>query len=236
VAAAWLLFVPVQAAAQNRCAALPGAAAWFTFEEAMFDRKNANSPLRVAGQVGRGLRFDGKQQYWEAPAGMKGLDVGEGSFTIELWMRPTLQDAAVNVVDKRSALPLGYLIFLYKGYPGFQVANGDHHSYYSRTTRITDGRWHHIAGIARRLPPTPFQLYIDGVLDPAPSSTVPLANLDVLDPLWLGRHHKNGRVAREDIYYAGDIDELAIFKRALTAAEVGSIYRAGTAGKCRAAK
>lgn len=229
-----LLFTAWTSAAQNRCASVPAPAVWFTFDEPLFDAKAQHSPPRTAGIVGRALRFDGKAHYWEAPRGMRGLDVGEGNFTIELWIRTELQAGSVNVVDKRSPLPLGYLIFLYRGFPGFQIANGDHNSYYSRTKSIADGRWHHIAGVARRLPPTPFQLYIDGVLDPAPSNNVPLANLDVADALWLGRHHKNGRVTRDDIYFKGDVDELAIFHRALTASEVQAIHRAGAAGKCKA--
>jgi hypothetical protein len=228
-----IVLIPQAAEAQARCANVAGASAWFTFEESMFDPKGPESPQRIAGVVGRALRFDGKRQYWEAPASTRGLDAGDGDFTVELWIRPQPHANAVNVVDKRSNLPLGYLLFLYKGYPGFQVSNGDHHNHYSRTKTITDGRWHHVAGVVRRLPPTPIRLFIDGVLDPAHSGPVPLANLDVPAPLWLGRHHRNGRINRDDIYFSGDLDELAIFKRALTQADVKAIFNAGPAGKCK---
>jgi hypothetical protein len=199
----------------------------------MFDSKAAHAPQRIPGISGRALRFDGKGQYWEAPPKTPGLDVGESNFTIELWLRPQLQSGAVNVVDKRSDLPLGYLIFVYQGFPGFQLANGNHGNVFSQSKNIADGRWHHFAAVAKRLPASPYQLFVDGAPAPTPRYNVAQTNLDVPDPLWLGRHHKNGRVNRDDIYFAGDIDELAIFRRALTAQEIQSIYRAGSKGKCR---
>jgi hypothetical protein len=36
-----------------------------------------------------------------------------------------------------------------------------------------------------------------------------------------------------DIYFEGEMDELSFYRRALTAAEILAIYRAGPAGKCR---
>jgi hypothetical protein len=36
-----------------------------------------------------------------------------------------------------------------------------------------------------------------------------------------------------DLYFAGEIDELTFYHRALTAAEIQAIFRAGAAGKCR---
>ena len=62
-----------------------------------------------------------------------------------------------------------------------------------------------------------------------------LTDLDVPQPLWLGRHHANGYVDREDIYFQGDIDELTFYRRALTEKEIRSIYRAGAHGKCPSA-
>jgi hypothetical protein len=40
-------------------------------------------------------------------------------------------------------------------------------------------------------------------------------------------------VDRENIYFQGDIDELTFYRRALTAAQIRSIFRAGAHGKCR---
>jgi hypothetical protein len=61
---------------------------------------------------------------------------------------------------------------------------------------------------------------------------VTLTNLDVPQPLWLGRHHANVDRPSEDIYFQGDIDELTFYRRALTEKEIQSIYQAGAHGKC----
>jgi hypothetical protein len=45
------------------------------------------------------------------------------------------------------------------------------------------------------------------------NGSAPLASLDVPTPLWLGRHHANSLVPREDIYFEGEIDELSFYHR-----------------------
>jgi hypothetical protein len=91
-----------------------------------------------------------------------------------------------------------------------------------------------VAGVVQRLPPQPLWIYVDGVKQPQVSaSPATLVNLDVAAPLWLGRHHANTRVQTNEQYYQGEMDELSFYHRALTAAEIQSIFRAGSAGKCR---
>ena len=92
-----------------------------------------------------------------------------------------------------------------------------------------------MAGVVKRLPPRPAAIFVDGVRQSTKyTEDVTLTNLDVPQPLWLGRHHANGYVDREDIYFQGDIDELTFYRRALTVQEIQSIYRAGAHGKCHA--
>jgi hypothetical protein len=91
-----------------------------------------------------------------------------------------------------------------------------------------------VAGVAKRLPLGSLEIYVDGVKQPDESAHwTPLANLDVPPPLWLGRHHANRLVPRENIFFEGEMDELSFYHRALTAAEIQSIFRAGSRGKCR---
>jgi hypothetical protein len=217
-------------AAQPRCAPVPpNLTAWFTFDEPEF------RPLRVPGRVGSAARFNGKDQFREIPTTTPGLAVGDDDFTIELWLRTTDSVNTPSLVDKRDYTPLGYLVFLYKGHPGFQVsASGAVDNLIAQSPSIADGRWHHVAGVVRRLPPQRFWLYVDGVKDPKGSAhPAPLVNLDVPAPLWLGRHHANKKMQTDDIYFKGDLDEVSFYHRALTAAEIQSIFRAGSAGKCR---
>ena len=231
-----LVAIPCPAPAQSGCAsAPPGISAWFTFDEPLFRQPGAHRPQRVPGLVGSALRFNGIDQYFEVPASTPGLDVGEDDFTIELWIRTKQSVGTPSIVDKRGHQPLGYLIFIYKGRPALQLANGSRGRGPFAETSIADGRWHHVAGVVQRLPPQPATLFVDGVRqDNNKREDVTLTNLDVSQPLWLGRHHANGYVDRENIYFQGDIDELTFYRRALTAAEIRSIFRTGAHGKCRA--
>jgi len=220
-----LILAPLLLTAQPRCASVPGWSAWFSFDGPEFAR------LATKGLVGKALHLDGKSQYWEFPAGTPGIDVGTKDFTIDVWIR-TRESGTRNFVDKRSAVPFGYALFVHQGFAGFQIAHGNHGNIWSRDLRVNDGRWHHMAAVAKRLPPTNPELYVDGVMRASSSRSTPLDNLDVPDLLWLGKHHQNARVARDD-YFAGDLDELTFYPRTLSAREIEAIHRAGSKGKCR---
>lgn len=221
---------------EQGCAPVPaGLSAWFTFDEELFRKPGQHSPQRVPGLVGSALKFNGKDQFVELPASTPGLDMGEDDFSIELWVRTADSLHAPSIVDKRDHAALGYLIFLYQGHAGLQVGNGGRFDdALAQSVNVAGNGWHHVAGVVKRLPPEHFGIYVDGVKQPQMSSrTAPLVNLDVPTPVWLGRHHANGYVPREDIYFEGEIDELSFYRRALTAAEIRSIFRAGARGKCR---
>ena len=185
--------------------------------------------------VGSALKFNGKDQYFELPASTPGVNMGEDDFTIELWIRTADSQHTCNIVDKRDYGPLGYLIFVYRGHPALQITNGDgHNNTIAKLVNIADNRWHHVAATVRRLPPQPPEIYVDGAkqMQPEGRYNAPLVNLDVPSPLWLGRHHANKDVQRDKFDFEGEIDELSFYHRALTAAEIQSIYRAGSRGKC----
>jgi hypothetical protein len=225
--------------AQSRCVAAPqGLSAWFTFDEDLFLQPGEHRPQLVPGLVGHALRFNGKDQYFEIPALTPGFDAGDDDFTIELWIRTADSVHTRNIVDKRDHRPVGYLIFIQGGgYVGLQVDNESVDAVIARSVNIADRRWHHVVGVIQRLPLAHLMIYVDGVKQPETSKrNAPLANLDVPVPVWLGRHHANSLVDRDNVYFEGEIDELSFYHRALTAAEILSIYRAGSHGKCRPAK
>jgi hypothetical protein len=223
------------APAQSGCvAAPPGISAWFTFDEPIFRQPGKHRPQRVPGLVGSALRFNGVDQYFEVPANTPGLNVGEDDFTIELWIRTNQSVGTPSIVDKRGRQPLGYLIFIYKGQPALQLADGSRGRGPFADISIADGDWHHVAGVVRRLPPQAPAIFVDGVFQRNNPGEAALTDLDVPQPLWLGRHHANGYVDREDIYFQGDIDELTFYRRALTEKEIQSIFLAGAHGKCHA--
>jgi len=92
----------------------------------------------------------------------------------------------------------------------------------ARGTRdLRDGQWHHVAGVLPQLAApnaTDILLYVDGILEPLTSSTASSITTDVA-PATIG-------VDSQSRYFAGVIDEVKIFRRALSAAEITAEYSA----------
>ncbi len=189
---------------------------------------------RIAGITGGALAFDGKSQFAEIPASVSGLDVGEEDFSIEFWIRTRDSERTRNIIDKRDTTPRGYLIYIRRGRIGMQVASDTYRSdVIAESQPVAGGQWHHVAAVVRRLPPGPPEIFIDGSLRSAAGRNVPLDDLDNKTPMWIGRHHANTYVSRDDIYFKGAVDELAFYRRALGPDEIRTLFRAGAAGKCR---
>ncbi len=103
---------------------------------------------------------------------------------------------------------------------------------------VTTGLFYHIAAVKQAVetnsgPVTTISLYVDGVPD---GSTTMRAFTDsgVSDMFAGGRSvasSDSGAVAFLD----GQLDEIELFNRALSQAEINKIYLAGSAGKCKAA-
>ena len=88
--------------------------------------------------------------------------------------------------------------------------------------QYTDGQWHHIA-LTRS--GSTLTLYIDGV-------AVGTANYS--DPIDLSGGNNNylGKYAGNNFFWNGQIDEVEVFNRAITGAEVLKIYNSSCTGKC----
>lgn len=219
------------AALAQKCVPAPaGLSAAVTFDEPQY----RSYPNRIAGQVGQALRFDGRARFVEIPVS-PALNAGEGDFSVEIWFRTTVKDRIRNLADNRSQAPRGWLLYIRRDQPGFQVADAATvaDAIPLGSPSISDGRWHHIVGVANRLPPQPPVIYVDGRGPFKGQRNVPLVNLDHNTPLWFGRHHGNSFVSREDYYFTGDLDEFAFYRRALTPADVAALFRAGRAGQCK---
>ena len=73
---------------------------------------------------------------------------------------------------------------------------------------------------------------MDGKLKAKSIRNSPLGNLDSGAELWLSRHHRNNVVRTHEVYFDGALDELAFYRKALSAEAIQGIYQAGRNGKC----
>lgn len=168
------------------------------------------------------------------------LDINTSDLTIDAWVRTTQAVDLAPIVDKRQRQPVqGYFFFLQDGRPGLQLASAGSWSNWILTAAddpaafVADGQWHMVAVTVDRNHPLGLKFYVDGVqvgasLDP----TLMTGNTASSADLMMGRSHA---VPAAATWYDGDLDEVEIFRRALTADELAAIHGAGIAGKCREA-
>ena len=206
----------------------------------------------VSGKVNLALQFDGAHNYIDAPdspltdfgpAGTTPCAGGDlsscsGDFSIEAWVnlqghRPSLPEA---IVDKRDPgpggpFPFGYSFYINANRIGLHLADGagpvGYDNYDSPgVPALVDSNWHHVAVSVNRV--NVIVWFVDGVArgKTVPAHTGSLVNVGSL------------RIGANEAYtgggfFTGLIDELTIYNRASTAAEVKAIYGAGTSGKCK---
>ncbi len=197
-------------------------------------------PTQVAGVVGGALQFDGVDDYLEV-ANATDIDVlgncvldGGEHFTVDMWIKTSSQAGLQTILDKRThpgntLEPRGYSLFLSNGRVGFQMGNGGgaFTNFVAPTAPVNDGNPHFIAVTFTRCRPAGGSIYVDGVL--VHSFTPLIGNLSNSANLIIG----NRQPAFGANPFNGIIDELEIFKRALSAAELNAIFAAGSGGKCK---
>ncbi|HKQ36514.1 MAG TPA: LamG-like jellyroll fold domain-containing protein [Verrucomicrobiae bacterium] len=226
------------------CAPPPeGLIAWWPFDGNAHDIIGNNDgtlfgdPVFVSGRVGQALQFDYQDDAMRVPANGS-LDVGRGKgFTIEGWIKPddlTVQHPIVEWNDDVGGIGAHFWTS-HLGFDG-QIASlignivdtdGVSHGIRSPSNLLTTGRFYHVAltydkhsGIAA--------IYINGV-------KVAEENLGRFTPQTSSNFYvglrSSGTAAGNR--FAGKIDELSLYDRALAGEELNAIYTAGSAGKCK---
>ncbi|MEX1275236.1 MAG: LamG-like jellyroll fold domain-containing protein [Bacteroidota bacterium] len=185
-------------------------------------------PVPAAGKVLGGLQFDGVNDYVEV-ADHPELNFGRGDFSFDAWIQTTDSIGAKDLVDKRASINgyVGYSFFLNNGKLSLQLATGSFTSYTSPVF-VADGQWHHIAITVSRASQTGILFYLDGVDTQFGNPTLHPASLDHSGPLRIG-----SQSFATDYLFKGILDEIELFNRVLTKAEIVSIFSAGSAGKCK---
>lgn len=199
------------------------------------------NPQSITGRVGNALRFT-TANYAEAATTAEG-DITTTNLSVDAWIRTNSAAGVQTFLDKRVTSPVtrGYSFFLSNGRLGFQMADGSGTSntcsaaatsactnWVSSSANLADGNWHHVAVTVNRTSTTGGILYVDGqpisgfTFDP----TVRSGSLATTGRLRIGNHTGGGQ-------FAGDVDEVEVFDRELTPAEIRAIFDAGPVGKCR---
>ncbi|MEM7248812.1 MAG: LamG domain-containing protein [Acidobacteriota bacterium] len=202
------------------------------------DGVQGGGPIPMPGQVAGSLRFDGFDDVVKVPDD-PGLDFGlDTDLTIDLWVRTFNSVGLAPLVTKvhrpiGPGAPTGYSLFLVGGYlsfflhedPSFAVGG------FGAGPNLADGQWHFVAvTVDRDLAGVGGQLFVDGVLIDTFDPTTLLGSPDNDEPLLLGAEPTSLGTL---VHFAGQLDEVEIFRRALDPSELEALYLAGPAGKCK---
>jgi hypothetical protein len=199
-----------------------------------------------AGFVGQAFKIDGVDDRVIIPDRPE-YNFGPGAnLSIEAWLKisATNRRQLITLFDKRYHVPIiggiplgdatGYALYLWDGRLGFQLADappvvGGYVDYQSAGPDLRDGRFHHVVVVAERANPVGGRLCVDGQVVLTFDPTRQPGDLSNDQPIHLGNHPVPGI----DSFLDGLIDEIALYRRALTPPDVASLFAAGASGRCK---
>ena len=211
---------------------LDGLVSWWQAEGTANDRLDVNNGALVGGagfaqgEVGRAFSLDGVSQYVSVP---DSTSLHQASFTVEGWFN----FAAMGSVQTLFAKPYGNgtsnsLVAVFDGARtltvGYYTAGGNGMPVTDIEFTPAANTWHHVACTFDGLTMT---LYVDAAYAGSQNSLSPIAYDN--HPFLMGADMNNGAGVN---FFNGLIDEVALFNRALSPAEIAGIVAAGPLGKC----
>jgi hypothetical protein len=188
-----------------------------------------NGPVPVSAKVLGGLQLDGIDDYVEVPDHIE-LNFGKGDFSIDAWIQTTDISGSKDLVDKRTSVNgiiTGYSFFLINGNLSLQLADGSFTNYGSPVL-VANGKWNHIAVTVSRADPKGIHFYLNGADTQFGDPTLHQGSLDNKNVLRIGNQSFS-----DGFLFKGILDEIEMFNRVITKAEIVSIFEAGSAGKCK---
>ncbi len=238
------LLLPLKVAAASCFTAPNGLVGWWPGDGNANDLTLTNNgtlqsgaTANAAGQVGSAFNFDGTNNYVSIP---DSANLRPTNLTIEAWVR-------FNSLDSAGSASAGQQYLVFKQNPrnanfeGFALtksrSGGSDYFVFGVSssagvlaeaqgvTAISTGVWYHVAGVRST---NSIQVYVNGTLEAQTSVSFVQSYTNL--PMYLGTSGQS----YWDRKFAGRMDEVSLYTRALSGAEIASIYAAGASGKCKA--
>lgn len=180
------------------------------------------------GLFGGAVRFDGTG--WlrvDEPAVFNAPDL-----TVSLWVKPvTLRGRRGLVVKRFGGGETPFVLTQNGSAIGFEATDVEHHWSFNFQSPavLKEGQWTHVAAVARR--GEGIALYADGKRIAEKKNAADRISND--EPLILGREQWGGDPATTKTpgFFAGDLDEVKVWTRALTPTEIEAESARRTAGR-----
>ncbi|QQS59825.1 LamG domain-containing protein [Candidatus Peregrinibacteria bacterium] len=170
------------------------------------------SSLTTTGKINEALTFNGSSDYIRTPT-----IALNSSFTVSFWMKPTnLHNYGDPFSAGTSDKHLSFVTYA-DGHIYFNIGDGSNwgNPIVTGAGTLQNDQWYHVLGVYDG---AKTKLYIDGVSQGVASNSAYSLN-EVLN---LGARTANG------YYFAGQLDDIRIYDKALTNAEVEELYNSGT--------
>jgi Concanavalin A-like lectin/glucanases superfamily len=173
----------------------------------------------LAGDASTAVRLDGVDDRVSMgdPAG---LDFGTSDFSVEAWIRTTVNGERTVVSKRPSSGPYWQLTVTDdSGHVGAIRVNASDgastRQAYGPARRVDDGAWHHVVVVFDR--DSGIIVYVDG--QSLATSGALTGNLSNSGPLLVGKATGYG-------YFTGDVDEVAVYPAVLAASRVAAHFAA----------
>jgi hypothetical protein len=178
-------------------------------------------PGALAGDASTAVRFEGVDDRVSMSDPASGaLDFGTNDFSVEAWVKTTLNGERTIVSKRPSTGPYWqFTVTDDSGHVGQIRVNASDgaatRQAYGPARRVDDGAWHHVVVVFDR--DTGIVVYVDGQsLATAGPLTGDVSNTG---PMLIGKATGYG-------YLAGDVDEVAVYPAILPASRVAAHYAA----------
>lgn len=192
-----------------------------------------NGPAWTTGKFLGGINFDGTNDY-VGISDFSGLYFGPGDFALSVWIKTSNQSASHNVItqDGNGAGNRAFIMAVDRNATGNNVpgaimlailsSNSVIHGV-STNAVLTNNVWQHVVGQRKG---GILQIYANGVQQP-----ITLTNGTGANNLTIQNSTSDLRIGIRELTgylqpFIGDIDEVRIYNRGLTAQEVQDIYQA----------
>ena len=191
-----------------------------------------NGASFAPGEVGSAFSFNGSNQCVQIPYSQTLI---ASNYSVEAWVNPLVQVSDPINEDLIFAQNYGCLHLVARtGNSGVVIAFGFGTSHVTfhwvvSTNEMPIGQFSHLVGTWDG---TTLRLYVNGVFN---AQSAPGASpVDSGCPFFIGGFYavNDGSCNYVGQFFNGLIDEVSYFNRALSGAEIQSIYNAGSAGKC----
>ena len=212
-----------------------GLVSWWAGNGTAMDVAGMNNGVIIgagfgAGEVGQAFSFNGTTQCVAIPYSRTLVAT---NYSVEAWVQPLTQVSDSISQDLIVGQGYGWHLVARTGTTGVGLAFGfgtSEVTFYDvvSTSELPIGQFSHVMGTWDG---TTLRLYINGVLN---AQTVPGATpVDLGYGVYIGGFRIESGASYFGQYFNGLIDEASYYRRALSSAEIQSLYSAGSAGKCR---